>query len=122
MESKYEWMFDKLNGYLDMLYESGCLSKDEEEEMNSLNDDIIQTIRELEQKMEVKCNNTRCDYHCGGRCTASGITLNAQGVCLFQINSKLPYEECVNCAYDHLHCDGVIGRKFCAEFEEGEEK
>jgi hypothetical protein len=60
MESKYEWMFDKLNGYLDMLYESGCLSEDEEEEMNSLNDDIIQTIRELEQKMEVKCNNTRC--------------------------------------------------------------
>ena len=29
-ESKYEWMFDKLNGYLDMLYGSGYLSEDEE--------------------------------------------------------------------------------------------
>ena len=72
--------------------------------------------------MEVKCNNTRCDYHCGGRCTASSITLNPQGVCLFQENQYPPYEECINCTYDHLHCDGVIGRKFCAKFEKGEEK
>ena len=122
MGSKYEWVFNKLNGYLDMLYESGCLF---EEEISNLNDDIIQIIRELEQKkesVEVKCNNTKCIYHRGGRCTASGITLNPQGVYLFQDNQYPPYEECANCIYDHFHCDGVLGREFCAEFEKEEEK
>ena len=36
--------------------------------------------------------------------------------------NKAPYEECANCAFDYRHCEGVVGRKFCVEFEEGEKE
>jgi hypothetical protein len=59
MESKHQHLIDKLNGYLDTLYESGCLLEDEEEGLNKLNDDIVnlilsqeKRIAELEEKYE----------------------------------------------------------------------
>jgi hypothetical protein len=51
MESKYQYLIDKLNGFFDTLYESGCLLEDEEEEMNELNDDIVHLILNQERRI-----------------------------------------------------------------------
>ena len=48
--SRCETLMDRLSGYLDCLYESGCLSNKEEEEMNQLEDDIADYIHKLEDE------------------------------------------------------------------------
>lgn len=126
--SKYEWMFDKLNGYLDMLYGSGSLSEDEEEEMNELNDDIIQLIRNQEARIEQLEKEVAAARFKG----AEELAAKALEIIGPQVRNlledyknqdgKAPYEECANCAFDHRYCDGVAGRKFCVDFEEGEGK
>lgn len=130
--SKYEWMFDKLNGYLDMLYGSGSLSEDEEEEMNELNDDIIHLIRSQEVRIEQLEKEVAAARIKGAEELAAkaleiyGAWIGPQVRKLLEDyknqSDKALYEECANCAFDHRHCDGVAGRKFCVDFEEGEEK
>ena len=130
-ESKYEWMFNKLNGYFDMLFDSGFLSDDEEEEMNELNDDINHLIRNQEariQQLEEEIAAARLK----GAEELAAMALDRYGMWVdFQIRKLLadyknqgtkeaPYEECANCAFDPQHCDGVVGKRFCVEFEEGE--
>lgn len=45
-----ETLMDNLSGYLDCLYESGCLSDEEKEEMNQLENDITSYIHKLEDE------------------------------------------------------------------------
>ena len=45
-----ETLMDNLSGYFDCLYESGCLSNKEQEEMNQLEDDITSYIHKLEDE------------------------------------------------------------------------
>lgn len=52
MESKHQHLIDKLNGFLDTLYESGCLLEDEEEDLNELNEDIVHLILSQEKEIE----------------------------------------------------------------------
>ncbi len=52
MESKHQHLIDKLNGFFDILYESGCLLEDEEEELNELNDDIVNLILSQEKRID----------------------------------------------------------------------
>lgn len=48
-----ETLMDRLSGYFDFLYASGCLSDEEKEKMNQLEDDITNYIHKLEDE-----NNT----------------------------------------------------------------
>ena len=45
-----ETLMDNLSGYFDCLYESGCLSDEEKEEMNQLENDITGYIHKLEEE------------------------------------------------------------------------
>ena len=45
-----ETLMDRLSGYFDCLYESDCLSDEEKEEMNQLEDDIVAYIHKLEDE------------------------------------------------------------------------
>ena len=130
--SKYEWMFDKLNGYLDMLYESGCLSNDEEEDMNELNDDIVHLIRSQEERIQQLEEGIAAARREGANELAAkalkvyGEWIGPQVRELLENyknqDDRAPYEECANCAFDYRYCEGVAGKKFCLDFEEGEKE
>lgn len=130
--SQYQHLFDKLNGFFDTLYESGCLLESEEEEMNELNDDIIhliksqeETVGRLENELAAArgtgCLNTRCSHNLGGTKCALSVILDNQGVCSNQNKEKQPYEECDTCLFDFRYCESRAGGRLCEDWEEGRE-